>query len=441
MQAEVEGTCPFAEDSFSRFSSQSNIYGLCRAGEQELLAATLKGKVVCFKYQDLRQKIRPVAKEVQFTYIPVDAEIVSIDSFLRSPPKRGLVVGITFIKDSGDKASPFLNIYCDYEPGSEFNLESIAQSCLNLELQFTPFQLYHSEPQEGEGGREVKEERKGKERRSGGGKKKEREHSSHPCTAECVSPALPRACVLWMDVVNVGGSLRLSAFGCQNGCVGVALVDQCRIEVLQSWRIQHDSPISTVLLFPSLTGPGSERDSEREADSSNYSLLVTSTIEMAVVYSRDVLLRGLSDPAALPDSEQFDAVLCALVTDVDFDGEAEMLLGTYGQELLCYKYILPERGRGLGTEGRFQLVWRRSFQSPLLSLTYLDLTGDGLRELAILTLKGLHTLQHGLTRTADLVLQRLASREVLLHFASDPQEQLEGDSRDKPVQDQEGTAL
>ncbi|XP_029862448.1 uncharacterized protein LOC115338148 [Aquila chrysaetos chrysaetos] len=34
------------------------------------------------------------------TYIPVDAEIVSIDSFPKSPPQRGLVVGITFIKDS-----------------------------------------------------------------------------------------------------------------------------------------------------------------------------------------------------------------------------------------------------------------------------------------------------------------------------------------------------
>uniref|UniRef100_A0A8C4JNN0 Uncharacterized protein n=1 Tax=Dromaius novaehollandiae TaxID=8790 RepID=A0A8C4JNN0_DRONO len=40
---------------------------------------------------------------------------------------------------------PFLNIYCDYEPGSEYDLDSIAQSCLNLELQFTPFQLHHAE--------------------------------------------------------------------------------------------------------------------------------------------------------------------------------------------------------------------------------------------------------------------------------------------------------
>lgn len=32
-----------------------------------------------------------------FSY-PVDAEIVSIDAFNKSSPKRGLVVGITFVK-------------------------------------------------------------------------------------------------------------------------------------------------------------------------------------------------------------------------------------------------------------------------------------------------------------------------------------------------------
>lgn len=143
---ETSRGCPFSEDSFTRFSSQSNIYGLaalpgaargggrgqegprgaglgqeasggaepegggglakrgaapwgpagtgpdlggpaapaaaaqegalrpggwaCGDGPGGLLAATLKGKVTYFRYQDLRQKLRPVAREVQFTYIP-----------------------------------------------------------------------------------------------------------------------------------------------------------------------------------------------------------------------------------------------------------------------------------------------------------------------------------------------------------------------------------
>ncbi|XP_036380976.1 KICSTOR complex protein kaptin [Megalops cyprinoides] len=443
MQRDAKWTCPFVEDSFSRFSSQSNIYGLCKAGEQELLAATLKGKVVCFKYQDIRQKIRPVAKEVQFTYIPVDAEIVSIDAFNKSPPNRGLVVGITFIKDSGDKASPFLNIYCDYEPGSEFNLESIAQSCLNLELQFTPFQLYHTEVQCAGTGSETVFLLSGHDQRIHLYKENASLHQFEEHPVERLFPELQDlpSNVLWLDVLSISGGRRLSAFGCQNGCVGLALVEQTGPEVLQSWRIQQDSPVSTVLLFPLRSGPepdpNQDRDSKSERES--YSLLVTSTVEIAVVY-RDVEVCGMSRPVCLPESDQFDSVLCALVTDIDFDGHKEVLLGTYGQELLCYKFQQPEKGQVLGAGGQFQLVWRRSFKSPLLSITYLDLTRDGLRELTILTLKGLHILQHSLTRTADLVLERLTKRASLLDSGKEAQTvtvQDAGETKDTTTKDQD----
>ncbi|XP_077361871.1 KICSTOR complex protein kaptin isoform X2 [Festucalex cinctus] len=410
---------PFAEDSFSRFPSQSNIYGLCQAGEQELLAATLKGKVVSFTYQELQQKIRPVAKEVQFTYIPVDAEIVSIDAFNKSSPKRGLVVGITFIKDSGDKATPFLNIYCDYEPGSEFNLESIAQSCLNLELQFTPFQLYHTEVQSDDRGRETVFLLSGHDQRIHLYKENASLHQFEEQSVERLFPELQQlpSNVLWMDMLCIPGGQRLSAFGCQNGCVGLALVKQHGPEVLQSWRVQFDSPISIVLLFPLIGQTEPDLPSEDKSFGvEGYNLLVTSTIEMAVVY-RNVHERGLSQSLCLADSDQWDAVLCALVIDLDFDGQKEVLLGTYGQELLCYKF----HHGAAGEEQHFELLWRRSFKSPLLSIIYLDLTGDGLRELAVLTLKGLHILQHSLTSTADLVLERLARRVAALSVDSKPE--------------------
>ncbi|KAL0994645.1 hypothetical protein UPYG_G00125290 [Umbra pygmaea] len=427
MLCEGKESCPFVEDSFSRFLSQSNIYGLCQAGEQELLAASLKGRVVSFRYQDLQQKIRPVAKEVQFTYIPVDAEIVSIDAFNKSPPNRGLVVGITFIKDSGDKATPFLNIYCDYEPGSEFNLESIAQSCLNLELQFTPFQLYHTEVQCEDGGSETVFLLSGHDQRIHLYKENASLHQFEEQPVEKLFPELQDlpSNVLWLDVLRIPGGRRLSAFGCQNGCVELSLVDYTGPEVVQSWRVQQDSPISTVLLFPlTRTGPG---DPHQRADDIGYNLLVTSTIEMAVVY-RDVQEYGVSSPVCLSESDKCDAVLCALVTDLDFDGQKELLLGTYGQELLCYKVKTS-----VGEEaGQFQLLWRRSFKSPLLSIIYLDLTGDGLRELAVLTLKGLHILQHSLSSTADLVLQRLADRlsKQTVGLEVQPNPELDTEERD-----------
>lgn len=46
---------------------------------------------------------------------------------------------------------------------------------------------------------------------------------------------------------------------------------------------------------------------------------------------RNVLTHGLADQLTLPASDRHDSVLCALVTDIDFDGAPEILLGTYGQ--------------------------------------------------------------------------------------------------------------
>ncbi|TKC53797.1 hypothetical protein EI555_018546, partial [Monodon monoceros] len=403
--AVAAGPCPLREDSFTRFSSQSNVYGLAggAGGRGELLAATLKGKVLGFRYQDLRQKIRPVAKELQFNYIPVDAEIVSIDTFNKSPPKQGLVVGITFIKDSGDKGSPFLNIYCDYEPGSEYNLDSIAQSCLNLELQFTPFQLCHAEVQVGDQ-LETVFLLSGNDPAIHLYKENEGLHQFEEQPVENLFPELTNltSSVLWLDVHNLPGtSRRLSALGCQSGYVRVAHVDQQSREVLQTWTILQDGPISRVIVF-SLSAPEETEDRPQREE---YSVLVASMLEPAVVY-RDLLSRGLEDQLLLPGSGQFDSVLCGLVTDIDLDGRPEVLVATYGQELLCYKYCSPERGLP-GAQRGFHLLWQRSFSSPLLAMAHVDLTGDGLRELAVVSLKGVHILQHSLIQASGLVLSRL----------------------------------
>ncbi|TRZ04901.1 hypothetical protein HGM15179_022206, partial [Zosterops borbonicus] len=73
------GRCPLVEDSFSRLGSQSNVYGLTALpgagagagnGPGGLLAAALKGKVLLFRYLQLRPRLRPLAREMQFTYIP-----------------------------------------------------------------------------------------------------------------------------------------------------------------------------------------------------------------------------------------------------------------------------------------------------------------------------------------------------------------------------------
>ncbi|XP_077645248.1 KICSTOR complex protein kaptin [Lonchura striata] len=395
--------CPLVEDSFSRLRSQSNVYGLAGPGPGPgaLLAAALKGKVSLFRYRQLRPRLRPTARELQFTYIPVDAEIVSIDSFPKSPPQRGLVVGITFIKDSGDKPSPFLNIYCDYEPGCEFDLDSVAQSCLNLELRFTPFQLCHAQVRVGEH-LETVFLLSGNDPAIHLYRENPGSHQFEEQPIQLLFPELQDvpSTVLWLDVRPVPGSgHRLSALGCQSGFVRAARVHEASRAVLQSWSVQQDGPVSAVLLFP--LPPAGHEDPE-----DSWNLLVSSALEAAVVY-RCLLRRGLSAPLALPGSRGSDAVVCAKVADVDFDGAAEILLGTYGQELLCYKYF----GADSGDFGQFVPLWARRFPSPLLALEPLDLTGDGLQELAVVCLGGLHVLQHSLEPTARLLRERLR-REV-----------------------------
>jgi hypothetical protein len=61
---------------------------------------------------------------------------------------------------------------------------------------------------------------------------------------------------------------------------------------------------------------------------------------MATPIFQNVVAKGLEESRILFRSDDYDVTTCAAVTDVDFDGEKEIVLGTYGQELLVYKLVL-----------------------------------------------------------------------------------------------------
>ena len=44
-----------------------------------------------------------------------------------------------------------------------------------------------------------------------------------------------------------------------------------------------------------------------------------------------MLTSGVNEPVHLLESNRYDTVLCGCIIDVDFDGENEILIGTYGQ--------------------------------------------------------------------------------------------------------------
>ncbi|XP_014671795.1 PREDICTED: kaptin-like [Priapulus caudatus] len=291
--------------------------------------------------------LRPSSREIHFTYIPGDAEIVSIDAFNKSNYGNGVVIGITFIKYVDSKRNQFLNIYSDWEPGSEFNLDSIAQSCLSLDLQFTPYQLYHTDMVIGDT-KEVVWLLSGSDLKVHLFREDRALHLFNEQPVEEYFPEfedLPSP-VHWMDIRYFEDQRkRLTAVGCQNGFVKLCCIDVGKKEILQKWEVLHDGPVTSLRIFSLKTSiecplqliPTVESDtaSDYESDTDpndrqQLHLLVANAVESSVVYS-NVLSQGLSEKQVLSGSDAFDCVLSTWVADLDFDGQNELLLGTYGQ--------------------------------------------------------------------------------------------------------------
>ncbi|CAJ0871655.1 3965_t:CDS:2, partial [Entrophospora sp. SA101] len=89
-------------------------------------------------------------------------------------------------------------------------------------------------------------------------------------------------------------------------------------------------------------------------------------------------------------SKEYDSVLCSNVMDVDWDGKNEIMVGTYGRELLIYKQELID---DVNSFMRFKLLWKKSFAYPIYKIVGLDLNQDCINELIIVTQYGVHVLQ------------------------------------------------
>lgn len=417
----------FSEVHFFGLPSQSNVYGLtkvCTTQCAKLLVATLRRQVFTIEFMRSSGALLPTAKEVHFTYIPGDANIISIDAFSKSDMSNDFVVGITFIKNAENQASQqYFNIY--WEPGSEFNLDTIAQSCTSLQLTFVPFKLYHTRLLSNEvvwllSGSDCQIHLYRED-------KKMNKFMERPVTELFPEFKHISSVVLSIDAMNCERQgTRVTAFGCDNGFIGLFLVNVRAKEILKKWSTSHDAPISSLKLFTpknKIIRPKffkeSEENIEPSCDDVNViQLLVTTPLEVSVVYM-NVCEKGFENQMILPRSNHFDSGICSCVCDVDMDGYNEILLGTYGQELLVYKHrsnwsAMEDVPDSNGATDTFTLIKQRSFASPLHSIKYIDVTGDGLKEIVILAMKGVHILQHSLKDVAYLCEQRL--RLSLIHI-------------------------
>ncbi|KAE8740265.1 hypothetical protein FOCC_FOCC014226 [Frankliniella occidentalis] len=320
--------------------------------------------------------------------------------------------------ESGRPPEAYLNVYsdqgweCDTNPvlekvaaassdtnvpyvpgGSTPSLDNAAQNCRMLELGFVPYQLTHTKlPMKNEtvwilGGSDCQVHVL-------------QEDTSQNCYVEAqAKDTLPEFAEklpsppLWTNITYTSKEIRMSASGCECGYLRVT---QCTFDgtlskITASWELQLQGPISCVRFF-SLPTEMHWQATENNIDHQQLNLLVACAIQPSQVFM-NINKQGLSCGMELPTSASGDAVLCGMTADLDLDGSVEVLLGTYGRQLLVYKW----------DSNSWELRATRTLPHPVHSLHYLDVTGDGVRELLILTPKGLHVFQHHLEHVEDRV--------------------------------------
>lgn len=169
--------------------------------------------------------------------------------------------------------------------------------------------------------------------------------------------------------------------------------------------IEHLPPrMNCDLPPPPFTRPGTEwamdlrqtiplAPSEDPAALGPLHLVVGGSVGHANVYE-DILGSGLERVATLPSCWNGDSVLCVAAFDLDYDGENEIALGTFGGDLIVFK-----------DEGScYQPVLQTRLANPVYSILWEDITGDGSAEIVVSTMYGVHILQADLGWAASRVL-------------------------------------
>ncbi|KAK3810107.1 MAG: hypothetical protein J3Q66DRAFT_352113 [Benniella sp.] len=192
-------------------------------------------------------------------------------------------------------------------------------------------------------------------------------------------------CVLSL-VVKDYLTYRIVAAGTQNGTLNVGIIPRdpitLKLDHLQAktHTLVLFAPITTLAVFTSRVQPGGKNtgrrrsnanrgdtenigpqvegqgldeqqhkdndddndncNNEHEEEAMAIHLLVTCAIEQAFVYS-DIIKHGLSQRSDLAECSYHDSILATHIMDADWDGRHEIMVGTYGRQLMVFKELSP----------------------------------------------------------------------------------------------------
>ncbi|KAF9310653.1 hypothetical protein BG003_008313 [Podila horticola] len=230
-------------------------------------------------------------------------------------------------------------------------------------------------------------------------------------------------CVLSLTIKDYP-TYRVVAAGTQNGTLNVGIIPRDPVTLkldranAKSHTIVLFAPITTLTIFTSRVQARNAPSQDCHAPEGIH-LLVTCAIEQVWVYS-DIDTHGLLKRTDLAECSYHDSILAAHVMDADWDGHNELLIGTYGRQLMVFKGIssdqLPysnaayasshasnlhqqhhlhqhhnyslEKSNHTEPHGNYGMTWNRRFASPVYGISSADLNDDGLEELIITTLNG-----------------------------------------------------
>ncbi|KAJ1659333.1 hypothetical protein IWQ61_001576 [Dispira simplex] len=130
-------------------------------------------------------------------------------------------------------------------------------------------------------------------------------------------------------------------------------------------------------------------------------LLVTCANEAALVIP-EITSDSPASPRVLPESHLYDSVTTAIAFDVNYDGQLELVTGSYGQMLLIY---------GKGPDDQlYKVQWKHQFPFPIYAIYLHDVNLDGVEELIVVTMRGIHILQPNLAYLRAVILDKFTRR-------------------------------
>ncbi|CAG9763912.1 unnamed protein product [Ceutorhynchus assimilis] len=390
----------FKDAHYFHIPSQGNVYTTAElklANDKLLmLAASLKREIFSLEYLEAPAGLVPSTKEIPFTYIPSGAEIISLDAFNKSLSTNEVVIGITIIKNSNDSDSleTFLNIYSQLEENDEFDIENVAQNCLTVELNFIPYKLMHTKFQE-----ETVFLLSGSDNLVHVYRENPQDHVFKEIQdREVHFPEFEKtpSPVVWIDILHYNNE-RITAFSCECGYVKVTKVDTNTNKRLYSFVTRFANHVPKVQLY---------------LDKNHVNLVVVNATLPPALF-RNISKYGLSDYVTLHRLDDGTVFTTCLVADVDFDGNKEIIVGTSSGELFMYKY----------NETKWYLEEVKFMAAPVLSLNYGDLSGDGVKELVVSSMIGIHVLQHDPVFIQNKLKQLILQKSVIRRPVAEKEEE------------------